>query len=62
MYGKIQIHHLCKRKIFLMCVCLQVTGADPEIFKRGGGGGVEGHNFERKMFLDTRINACIHKN
>ena len=25
-------------------------------------GGVEEKNFERKMFVDTRINACTHKN
>ena len=36
------------------------AGADPEIFQRGGG--VEEENFERKMFVDTRINACTHKN
>ena len=34
------------------------SGADPEIFQRG----VEEENFERKMFADTRINACTHKN
>ena len=33
--------------------------ADPEIFQRGGG---EEENFERKMFVDTRINVCTHKN
>ena len=38
---------------------LNTTGADPEIFQRGGG-GVKGENFERKMFVDTRINACVH--
>ena len=32
------------------------TGADPEIFQRG----IEEENFGRKMFVDTRINACIH--
>ena len=38
------------------------TGADPEVFQKGGG-GVEGENFERKMFVvDTCINACTHKN
>ena len=26
------------------------------------GGGVEEENFERKMLVDTRINACTHKN
>ena len=26
------------------------------------GGGVEKENFERKMFIDTRINTCTHKN
>ena len=31
------------------------AGADP-VFKRGGG------NFERKMIVDTHINACTHKN
>ena len=25
-------------------------------------GGIEEENFERKMFVDTRINACTHKN
>ena len=35
------------------------SGADPEIFQRGG---VEEENFEREMFVDTRINACTHKN
>ena len=35
------------------------TGPDPEIFK---GWGVEEENFERKMFVDTCINACTHKN
>ena len=34
------------------------AGADPEIFQRG----VEEKNIERKMFVDTRINACTHKN
>ena len=29
------------------------TGAAPEIFQRGA----EEENFERKMFVDTRINA-----
>ena len=38
-----------------------VAGADPEIFQRGGG-EVEEENFERKMFVDKRINACTHKN
>ena len=33
-------------------------GADPEIFQRGVGE----ENFERKIFVDTRINACTHKN
>ena len=28
-------------------------GADPEIFQ---GGGVKKDHFERKMFVDTRIN------
>ena len=37
-----------------------ISGADPEIFQRGGGG--EKENFERKVFVDTRINACTHKN
>ena len=37
------------------------TGADPEVFQKGGG-GVEGENFERKMVVDTCINACTHKN
>ena len=37
------------------------SGADPEIFQKEGG-GVEEENFERKMFVDTRINACTHKN
>ena len=37
---------------------MSVAGADPEIFQRG----VEEENFERKMFVDTRINACTHKN
>ena len=27
-----------------------------------GGGGVEEEIFERKMFVDTRINVCTHKN
>ena len=37
------------------------TGADPDIFQRGGG--VEEENFERKMFVNTRIdNACTPKN
>ena len=35
------------------------TGADPEIFQRGG---VEEENFERKMFVNTRLNACPNKN
>ena len=25
------------------------------------GGGIEEEIFERKMFVDTRINACTHK-
>ena len=36
-----------------------VTGADPEIVQRRGG---EEEKFERKMFVDIRINACTHKN
>ena len=36
------------------------SGGDPEIFQRGGG--FEEENFERKMFVDTRMNACTHKN
>ena len=39
---------------------LITTGADPEIFQRGGGG--EEEKLKRKMFADTRINACTHKN
>ena len=34
------------------------AGTDPEIFQRG----IEEENFERKMSVDTRINACTHKN
>ena len=41
-------------------LCDKGTGADPEIFQ--GGGGVEEENFERKMYVDTRSNACTHKN
>ena len=26
------------------------------------GGWIEEENFERKMYVDTRINACTHKN
>ena len=37
---------------------LHLSGEDPEIFQRG----VEEENFERKMFVDTRINSCTHKN
>ena len=37
-----------------------MPGADPDIFQRGGGGIEE--NFERKIFVDTRINACKHEN
>ena len=37
-----------------------MPGADPEIFQRGGG--VKKEKFERKMFVDTRINAGTHKN
>ena len=36
-----------------------ISGADPEIFQREG---VEEENFGRKLFVDTRINACTHKN
>ena len=36
------------------------TGADAEVLQKGGG--VEGENVERKMFVDTCINACTHKN
>ena len=32
-------------------------GADPEICQSG----VEEEKFERKMYVDTRINACTHK-
>ena len=35
-----------------MCSSTQVTGADQEIFQRGGG---EEENFERKIFVDTLI-------
>ena len=35
------------------------AGADPDIFQKEG---VEEKNFERRMFVDTRINACTHKN
>ena len=38
--------------------CMHTSGADPEIFQKG----VEEENFERKMFVDKRINACTHKN
>ena len=38
---------------------LTKTGADPEIFQKGGA---DEDNFERKKFVDTRINACTHKN
>ena len=34
------------------------AGTDPEIFQRG----IEEANFERKMFVDTGINACTHIN
>ena len=34
------------------------AGADPEIFQRG----VEEEKIERKMFVDTCINACTYKN
>ena len=37
---------------------LITTGADPEIFQRG----VEEEKIERKMFVDTCINACTYKN
>ena len=33
----------------------QWSGADPNIFKKGGG-------VRRKMFADTRINARTHEN
>ena len=36
-----------------------ISGADPEIFQRGE---VEEENFQRKMFVDTCIIACTHKN
>ena len=43
------------------------TMANKTGFGRGSrnfskGGGVEDEKFERKMFVDTRINACTHKN
>ena len=39
---------------------LKRSGGEPKIFQ-GGGGGVEEENLERKMFVDTRNNACLHK-
>ena len=44
--------------VFLSCRPLQCHARIQKFFK--GGGGEE--NFERKMFVDTRINACTHKN
>ena len=38
------------------------TGADPEFFQRGGGGCLVGKFTKKKMFVDTRINTCTHKN
>ena len=49
-----------------LCICIAFPayypGADPEVFQRGEGGGVEKEHFERKMIVDTRIIACTHKN
>ena len=45
--------------IMQICRLIVATGADPEIFQRGG---IEEKNVERKTFVDTRINACTHKN
>ena len=38
-----------------------LPGADPEIFQRGGG-GLRRKILKKKMFVDTLINACTHKN
>ena len=46
--------------IYNSWLLVSASGADPEIFQKGGV--VEEENFERKMFVDTRINACTHKN
>ena len=40
------------------CSYMYRAGADPENFQKG----VEEENFKRKMFVDTRINACTHEN
>ena len=55
------IDHCKEMKYIQTCMTMYMhTGADAEVFQKGGG--VEGENFERKMFVDTCINACTHKN
>ena len=54
-------------RVCFCCCGNHCTMANKTGFRRGSinfskGGGVEEENFERKMFFDTRINACTHKN
>ena len=70
LYNVYHCGRIVSRKPFQMYSCFVVlfnyrskiiytcTGADPEIFQSG----IEEENFERKMFVDTRINACTNKN
>ena len=46
--------------ILMLHVAIRMQTRIQKFFK--GGGGVEEENFERKMFVDTRINVCTHKN
>ena len=50
------IHSFSQENIFFTQKPVQAR--IQEIFQRG----VEVENFKRNMFVDTRINACTHKN
>ena len=41
------------------CGISKIQARIQKFFKEGGG--VEEENLERKMFVDTRNNACLHK-
>ena len=51
--GMIDMSNLCS---------LLLQARIKKFFKSKVGGGVEEENFERKMFVDTLINACTRKN
>ena len=51
--------YICQKLIYVhVYVTMHVQAQIQKFFKRG----VEEDNLERKMFVDTRINACTYKN